>query len=169
MSKIVWLTGISGAGKTTLANSLFEEFKKRQLPVTILDGDKVRDFFEGDLGYSRQERIMNVRRIAFTAHELCQNGVNVIVANIAPYYEVRDFIRRKLSANYIQIYLKVSLDEVTRRDVKGLYKQFNTGNLENIIGADDGYDVPRNPDLVIQTGNEDAQTSLKKIIDFIFP
>src|SRR5437868_13061141 len=93
MSKIIWLTGLSGAGKTTLSELIVQDFKQSNLPVALLDGDVVRAFFEHDLGYERKDRIQNVKRIAFAAHLLALHGTNVIVANIAPYNEVRDFIR----------------------------------------------------------------------------
>jgi adenylylsulfate kinase len=167
MSKVIWLTGISGAGKTTLGDLLVAEFKNKKLPVVMLDGDVVRDFFENDLGYSRPERIQNVKRIAFAADLLAQNGVNVVVANIAPYFEARDFVRRKLKNRYVQIYVNSSLDTVSTRDVKGYYKKMSSGQMQNLIGVDDVYEPPRNPDLIIDTNNSSIENSLKKITDYL--
>lgn len=166
MSNIIWLTGISGAGKTTLGLALKEKFKNRYGSIEFLDGEAIRRFFGNDLGFSRKERILNVKRIAFAAMLVAENGTNVIVANIAPYYEVRDFIRKNLK-NYIQIYLKVSVEEAIRRDVKGHYKAYREGRLKDIIGLDDGYDVPRNPDLVIDTERETVEESLSRILNYL--
>lgn len=159
---VIWLTGISGAGKSTLAHRLLLEFQKREIPVEILDGDEIRAFFESDLGYTRKERMLNVRRIAFAAHLLSKHGVNVIVANIAPYYEVRDFIRRKIP-NYFQVYVEASDEVVKKRDVKGFYKKVANGLMSNMVGQDDVYDIPRRPDIVVRTDRQSIEESFVKI------
>lgn len=147
---VIWLTGISGSGKTTLSKALFNRLSTLDQPVEMLDGDEVRAFFENDLGYSRAEREANVRRIAFAAYMLAKNGVTVIVANIAPYCSVRNFIRAKLP-NYLQVYVKVPLETAQQRDVKGHYKNFKQNSNSPLIGVDDVYEEPRNPDLVVET------------------
>ena len=167
MARVIWLTGISGAGKSTLGERLRIEYLNKNLPVVFLDGDVVREFFENDLGYSRAERIQNVKRIAFAANLLAENGINVIVANIAPYYEVRDFIRRKLGAKYVQVFINSSIDTVSTRDVKGYYKKSSAGQMSNLIGVDDVYETPRNPDLMIDTNNSSIEESLKKILEYL--
>lgn len=167
MAKVIWFTGISGSGKTTLAEMLKTELERTNGHVELLDGDVVRDFFNNDLGYSREERMLNVRRIAFAAHLLCKNGINVIVANIAPYYEVRDFIRSRLGENYIQIFLNSSLEAVVARDTKGHYEKYHNGEEKNLIGLDDAYDVPRNPDLTLSTDQESAEKSFNKLREYI--
>ncbi len=163
---VIWLTGISGSGKSTIANLLHEEFTKLGVSSVILDGDIVRKFFEGDLGYTRAERIMNVRRIAFAAKMLAECGTTVIVANIAPYYGVRQFIRAK-TPNYVQVYVKASLDEVIRRDVQGHYAKYLAGEMTNIIGADEPYDVPRSPDIELDTEIETPDISCRRILDWL--
>lgn len=163
---VIWLTGISGSGKTTLGIGIKEYLEKKYSQVEFIDGDIVRGFFENDLGYSRKERILNVKRIAFAAMLVAKNGTNVVVANIAPYYEVRDFIRKHIK-NYIQIYLNISLEEVMRRDVKGHYAKYEKGKMDNLIGADDIYDVPRQPDLIVNTGETTSEESLSRIIEFL--
>jgi adenylylsulfate kinase len=159
---VIWLTGISGSGKTTLAREIVGRMKALGTSTETLDGDIVRDFFEGDLGYSPSERAMNVRRIAFAAKLLADHGVTVIVANIAPYYEVRDFIRRKIPS-YIQIYLKASIEKVGERDIKGHYGKARAGEMRNLVGVDDRYDVPRNPSLVIETDRESIEESAERL------
>ena len=166
MSNVIWLTGISGAGKTTLGFLLKNELEKKYGNIEFIDGDTVRDFFENDLGYARRDRILNVKRIAFAAMLVAKNGTNVIVANIAPYYEVRDFIKKRIK-NYIQIYVKASIEEVVKRDVKGHYKKYKDGTMNNLVGVDDNYDIPRSPDLIIDTEKESVEESLTKIINFL--
>ena len=166
MAHVIWLTGISGAGKTTLGKLIKEKLEQENKSVELLDGDMVRRFFEDDLGYTHRDRMFNVKRIAFAAMLLAKNGTNVVVANIAPYYEVRDFIRARID-NYIQIFLNVSLEEVMRRDVHGHYKKYKEGKIKNLIGVDDNYDVPRNPDLVIDTTSETVDESLTKIMHYL--
>lgn len=166
MAKVIWLTGLSGSGKTTLGLRLKAELEKKYGRVELLDGDAVRDFFENDLGYSRKERILNVKRIAFAAMLVARNGTHVIVANIAPYYEVRDFIRKHIK-DYIQIYLNASVEKVMERDVKGQYAKYKSGQMNNLIGIDDQYDIPRNPHLVIDTANESVGESLNRIMNYL--
>lgn len=163
---VIWLTGISGSGKTTLGKMLKKKLDKKNESVELIDGDKVREFFEHDLGYTRNDRIMNIKRITFAAKLLAENGTHVIVANIAPYYEVRDFIRKHIK-NYIQIYLKASLEGVMKRDVKGHYRKHANVVMKNIIGLDDKYDIPRNPDLIIDTEAESAEQSFEKILNYL--
>lgn len=166
MAKVIWLTGISGSGKTTLGLRLKEELQKRYGRVEFIDGDTVREFFEDDLGYTRDERISNIKRIAFAAMLLGRNQTHVIVANIAPYYEARDFVRRHIK-DYIQIYLRITPEEAAGRDVKGYYARHKSGELKNMVGLDETYDEPRNPDLIVDTGRETADESLKKILAYL--
>ena len=163
---VIWLTGISGAGKTTLSIALKKELESRGKQISLLDGDVVRDLFEGDLGVSKPDRIMNVRRVTFAAAMLADAGVDVIVANIAPYFEVRDFIRRKIK-NYYQIYVKTSVETVQKRDVKGLYAKFEKGEIKNLVGLDDPYEEPRCPDITVDSSIESEQDSLKRILEGI--
>lgn len=161
---VIWLTGMSGAGKTTLANLLHKEMLEQNLPVELLDGDVVRNFFQGDLGYSRLDRLANIKRITFAAMLLARNGVNVVVANIAPYYEARDFIRKNLP-NYLQIYVKASVESLISRDVQGHYAKYANSELTNLVGFDDVYEEPRNPNLIIDTDSENIDSSFIRIIN----
>ena len=161
--QVIWLTGISGAGKTTLALALVADLKAKGVSVELLDGDIVRDFFENDLGYTRKERILNVKRIAFAAKLLADHGVCAVVANIAPFFEVRDFIRKKLP-HYTQVYVKVSVDGARKRDVKGHYKKSSDGKLTDLIGVDDGYDEPRRADLVLDTEALSQAEAVKRLL-----
>ena len=163
---VIWLTGVSGSGKSTIANLLRLKLEPKVNDLHLLDGDEIRDFFEGDLGYSRNERVMNIRRVVFAASLLAEHGILVIVANIAPYFEVRDFIRRK-TKNYIQVYVRAPLEEVRRRDVKGFYRKYEKGEIKDIIGVDDQYEEPRSPDLIVNTVKEDPEKSTEKILEML--
>lgn len=166
MASVIWLTGISGSGKTTLGLKLKSELEKKYGRIEFIDGEDVRHFFENDLGYTREDRILNVKRISFAAMLVAKNGTNVIVANIAPYYEVRDLIRRHLD-NFIEIYLKIPIELAMKRDTKGHYNKSKQGKLNNFIGVDDNYDVPRNPDLIVETDKETIEESVNKILDLL--
>ena len=166
MGNVIWLTGLSGSGKTTLSLKLQEKLRELSVRTELQDGDEVREFFGADLSYERKDRIANVKRIGFAAHLLSRNGVNVIVANIAPYYEVRDFLRKNIP-NYIQIYLKSDLESSLKRASKGYYERLKNGNLRNFIGVDDVYDVPRTPDLTIDTINTGIAESVDIIMEHL--
>lgn len=166
MGMVIWLTGISGSGKTTLAKRLKDELDRKLNKVEILDGDIVREFFGDDLGYSREDRIFNVKRIALAAMLLAKNGITVIVANIAPFYEVRDFIRSKIPG-YIQVYLNASVEKCMERDVKGHYARAKQGEIKDMLGVDDIYDVPRNPHLVLDTDNSSIDECMGKLVDYL--
>lgn len=166
MAKVIWLTGISGSGKTTLGLRLQQELQKRYEHVEFIDGDMVRKFFGDGLGYTKEERIHNVKRIAFAAMLVAKNGTHVIVANIAPFYEIRDFVRRHIK-DFIQIYLRITSQEVAKRDVKGYYARYRSGEIKNMIGLDEAYDEPRNPDLIVDTGRETVDESFRKILDYL--
>ncbi|MCU0633616.1 MAG: adenylyl-sulfate kinase [Gemmatimonadaceae bacterium] len=163
---MVWLTGISGAGKSTLAMALADQLRADGHATEVLDGDLVRDFFDHDLGYSREDRTRNVMRIAFAAKLLADHGVIAIVANIAPYREVRARVRAKLPA-YTQVYVKVALATARARDVKGLYARHAAGAEQPLVGVDDGYDEPQHPDLVLDTDVLSVHDATERLIDVV--
>lgn len=166
MAAVIWLTGISGSGKTTLGRKLKQALENRYPKVEFIDGDLVRDFFKNDLGYSREERFMYVKRIVFAVMLLARNGIPVIVANIAGSYESRDFIREHLD-DYIQIYLKTSVEKVMERDVKGHYARYKNGEETCLVGLDEPYDEPRHPNLIVNTEFEAVGESFQKILAYL--
>ena len=163
---IVWLTGLSGAGKTTLAKGLELELKERGFLVEVLDGDKVRTHLSQGLGFSREDRNTNIRRIGFVANLLSRNGVVVIVAAISPYRDVRNELREQ-TTNFIEVYINAPLEVCELRDVKGLYAKARLGEIKGFTGIDAPYEEPLNPDIICYTSKETVQESINKIIKYI--
>ena len=161
---VIWLIGISGAGKTTLGNKLKEYFDSLNKDAFVIDGNFVREFFDDDLGFSKEDRIANIKRIILAAHILSQNNIITIVCNISPFEPLREFMRKKVR-DYNEIYLKRDLEICQKDDVKKIY-QNNIGKTE-IVGMDLKFDQPKNSDLIIDTGKESAEESFKKIINYL--
>lgn len=163
----LWFTGLSGAGKSTLTLALLPELYQRGLSVEVLDGDEVRTNLSKGLGFSKEDRDTNIRRIGYVARLLSRNGVGVISAAISPYAEVRDEIRQQVTkdgAAFVEIYIRASLETLVARDVKGLYKKAIAGEIKNFTGVSDPYEPPVNPELVIETDNEPIETSVGRIL-----
>ncbi len=162
----LWFTGLSGAGKTTLAQRLYEELKvKRGLKVELLDGDVVRTNLSKGLGFSKEDRDTNIRRIGFVCNLLTRNDVIAIAAAISPYEAVREEVRQLIGPDkFVLVYVKAPLEVVIERDVKGLYKKALAGEIPNFTGISDPYEEPRNPDVVVYTDRETVEESVEKIL-----
>jgi adenylyl-sulfate kinase len=161
----VWLTGLSGAGKSTIASLLAPELSVRGCKVEVLDGDEVRTHLSKGLGFSREDRDVNIGRISFVASLLVKHGVAVITAAISPYAQARADARRRIgNARFVEVYVRCSLDELVRRDVKGLYAKAIAGELEHFTGVSDPYEAPENPDVVVDSEFETAEASVSKIL-----
>src|SRR5947199_1894925 len=144
----LWLTGLSGAGKTTLTEKLVPELRARAVSVEVLDGDEVRTNLSKGLGFSKEDRDTNIRRIGYVSRLLARNGVGVITAAISPYREVRDEVRRAVEedgAQFIEVFVKCPLEVLKERDVKGLYKKALAGEIEEFTGVSDPYEAPLAP------------------------
>jgi adenylyl-sulfate kinase len=163
----LWFTGLSGAGKSTITEHLVEELKGRGSKIEVLDGDIVRENLSKGLGFSKEDRDINIRRIAFVADMLSRNEVPVITAAISPYAEIRDEAREMMNGRFIEAYVKVSLEEAERRDVKGLYAKARAGEIKEFTGVSDPYEAPENPELVLDTENETPEESAAKIIAYL--
>lgn len=162
----ILLTGLSGSGKTTIAKRLHQELTKRGYTNERLDGDVVRQHLTKDLGFTKEDRDKNIRRVGFLAHMLTRNNVIVTMANIAPYMAIREEIRQ-LIGNFIEVYVKAPIEVCEQRDVKGLYDKAKAGIIKNFTGISDPYEEPVNPELVCETNKETVEESVQKVLDVL--
>ncbi len=154
----IWFTGLSGAGKSTLSEIIEQRLREHGHKVEVLDGDVVRTHLSKGLGFSREDRDTNIKRIAFVCGLLSRNGVICISAAISPYREAREWARQEIG-NFVEIYISCPLEVCQERDVKGLYKLVAEGKLKGFTGVDDPYEPPVNPELVIETNRETPEES----------
>jgi adenylylsulfate kinase len=167
---VIWLTGLSGAGKTTLARAISRELAGNGLPVETLDGDEVRETLSRGLGFSREDRDTNVRRIGFVARLLARNGVIVLASVISPYQQARDDVRRMVEddgARFVEIFVRCPLGVLIERDVKGLYKKALAGEIAHFTGVSDPYEAPASPDLAVDSSAESVEQGARKIISHL--
>ncbi len=160
----LWFTGLSGAGKTTIAEIVERELRQRYGKIEVLDGDIVRTNLSKGLGFSREDRDTNVLRIGFVADLLTRNGVGVIVSAISPFKEVRDQVRRNVGEGFIEIFVDAPLDVCAERDVKGLYKKAFAGEIPQFTGVSDPYEPPAAPELHIKTNEEEPYESARRVV-----
>jgi len=160
---ILWFTGLSGAGKTTISKVVAEKLKQRGQKVEILDGDIVRENLSKGLTFSKEDRDINIRRIGFVAHLLSRNGVVAITAAISPYKAIRNEIR-EMYDNFMEVYINAPLEVCEQRDVKGLYAKARSGEIKNFTGIDDPYEPPDNPEITCCTDQESLDESVAHVI-----
>jgi adenylyl-sulfate kinase len=163
----IWFTGLSGSGKTTLARSLINELKACDVKVELLDGDEVRTNLSQGLGFSKEDRDTNIRRIGYVSRLLSRNGVGVITAAISPYREIRDEVRHLITRDggeFIEVYVQCPIHVLIERDVKGLYKRALAGEIKEFTGVSDPYEEPLNPEVTVKTDCESIEESASKII-----
>lgn len=158
----IWFTGLSGAGKSTLSEAIEKRLKARGRNIEILDGDIVRTHLSKGLGFSREDRDTNIKRIAFVCGLLTRNGVICISAAIAPYIEARKWARQEIG-NFVEVYVKCPIEVCRQRDVKGLYKLVDEGKITGFTGVDDPYEEPEHPELVVETSKETIEESVGRI------
>ena len=161
---VIWLFGISGCGKTTLGRRLKSYCDERGLNTCLIDGDIVRSFFDNDLGYTIEDRQANIKRIILATYLLNESNVIPIVCNISPFEELREFSRKKIK-DYNLIYLKRSLDECERNDIKSVYKK--SRKTETTVGIEICFDEPQNIDLLLETGKETIDESFGKLLGYL--
>lgn len=162
----LWFTGLSGAGKSTIAHILEKKLKEKGLKAEILDGDIVRTHLSKGLGFTKEDRDANIRRIGYVASLLSRNGVIAITAAISPYREIRDEVR-EMHENFIEVYAKCPLDVLEKRDVKGLYKKARAGEIPQFTGISDPYEEPQNPEIIVETDKDNPEDSANKILKWL--
>src|ERR671911_2534731 len=160
----LWFTGLSGAGKTTISKLIEAELRGRRNRVEVLDGDVVRENLSKGLGFSKEDRDTNIRRIAFVADLLSRNGVPVITAAISPYREIRQEARDMMGDRFIEVFVKASVEACAERDIKGLYKKAFAGEIKEFTGVSDPYEEPLNAEITLDTENESPDESAGKLI-----
>ncbi len=164
---VVWFTGLSGAGKTTLAMKLYEKFIAYGLKVEILDGDTVREDLTKDLGYSKEDRDENIRRVGYVAKLLSKNGIITIASFISPYKKHRLELRKEIN-NFIEVYVDTPIEICEKRDIKGMYSKAKQGKIKNFTGVSDPYEEPENPEIKISGAHyEEIEYLINKIIEYL--
>mgnify|MGYP005838756747 CR=1 FL=1 len=160
----VWLTGLPASGKTTIALALEKALRKKGLNVEVLDGDEVRKNLSPDLGFTREDREIHAKRVAYVTKLLVRNGVAVIVGLISPFRNFREDARNQIG-NFVEVWVKCPLEECIRRDPKGLYKKAINGEINDLTGIQDTYEEPLNPEVIVDTSKETVEESVKKILE----
>ena len=158
----LWFTGLSGAGKSTISERIFHRLKSAGAKVELLDGDVVRTHLSKGLGFSKEDRDTNVRRIGFVSELLSRNGVIALVAAISPYREVREEVRERIGS-FVEVYVHCPVEVLAERDVKGLYKKALAGEIPAFTGVSDPYEPPANPEIIIDSSNEAVDHSVEKV------
>jgi adenylylsulfate kinase len=160
----IWLTGLSGAGKTTITQALEQKLLAEGYDIEVLDGDVVRTNLTKGLGFSKADRDENIRRIGFVANLLTRHGVIVLVSAISPYREIREEVKQKIGS-FMEVFVNAPLNVCEERDVKGLYQQARKGEIKGFTGIDDPYEAPLDPEVECRTDLEELEESVAKVWD----
>ncbi|MCG8416932.1 MAG: adenylyl-sulfate kinase [Proteobacteria bacterium] len=167
---VVWFTGLSGSGKSTLSGRIAELLRPTGLPVELLDGDIIRTNLSKGLGFSKDDRDTNIRRIGFVSRLLARNGVLVFAAAISPYEAIRAEQRQLVEADgadFCEVFMKCQLEVLIQRDVKGLYKRALAGEIENFTGISDPYEPPSRPDVIVESDSETVEIGIKRVLNVL--
>lgn len=160
---VIWMTGLPGSGKTTISIALRDYYKTKNLPVDILDGDELRSTISRDLGFSPADRKEHNRRVIIMAKLLAKNGITTIVPLISPFRSIRSEARKEIP-NFVEVFVKASLDACIKRDPKGLYKKAQRGEIQNMTGISSPYEEPENPELVLDTEKYDVAKCIDMLV-----
>ncbi|MFW6285753.1 MAG: adenylyl-sulfate kinase [Nanoarchaeota archaeon] len=163
---VLWFTGLSGAGKTTLANEVSKNLYSLDIVCQRLNGDEMREHITSDLTYNREDRIKNIKRVSYIANLLSKNNIKVVADFITPYREMREYLRDNI-CNYIEVFVYAPLEECEKRDIKGLYKRAREGKIEHFTGIDDRFDNPIKPHIIVNTKEEEIEQSVEKILNYL--
>ena len=169
-SFLLWFTGLSGSGKSTIANVVEQKLFQQGIKTYTLDGDNIRKGINNDLSFSPEDRTENIRRIAEVANLMIDAGLVVLAAFVSPYKKDRENIKSIVKdVNFVEIFINTSIEECERRDVKGLYKKARAGEIKNMTGISAPYEAPENPDIEIKTEDESIEAAAQRIVDYITP
>lgn len=169
-SFLIWFTGLSGSGKSTIANQLEIELFKKGIKTYSLDGDNIRKGINKDLSFIPKDRTENIRRIAEIANLMIDAGLVVLASFVSPYKKDRENIKNVVKdVNFVEVFVNTSLEECEKRDVKGLYKKARAGEIKNMTGLTSPYEAPENPDIEIKTEEETVESAVNKIYQYIIP
>ncbi len=163
---VIWFTGLPCSGKTTLSKEIEKYFQNRDLPIQRLDGDVVRKTISEDLGFSKKDRDINIKRMAYLAQMLSGHGINVVSAFVSPYQTMRNFARA-LQEDFVEVYVKCEKEKCIERDVKGMYARAEKGEIKDFTGVQDPFEEPCDPEVTVNTKNETVEESVQKIINYI--
>ena len=160
----LWFTGLSGSGKSTISERVARELKKKGLAVEVLDGDIVRTNLSKGLGFSREDRDENIKRVGFVCQLLARNGVAAVASVISPYREARDHNRKKIP-DFVEVYVRCPVEVCAQRDIKGLYQKAKAGEIKGFTGVDDPYEEPLRPEIICDTDQESIEQSVAKVLE----
>jgi adenylyl-sulfate kinase len=161
---VVWLTGLSGSGKTTIARTVEDALKSMNRCVVVLDGDEIRKHISSDLGFSKRDRELNVERVSYLSHILSRSGIITIVALISPFRTSRDYARKLIGGDFVEVWVKCSMETCKKRDPKGLYAKVIAGEITNFTGIDQNYEIPLKPEIVLDTDKETSSLCAERIL-----
>jgi len=163
-ARVIWFTGLSGSGKTTLARALCTALEELGHEIEFLDGDQIRSLFPNS-GFTREERHAHIGRVGFLASRLHAHGVTVVAALVSPYEDSRQFVRRMCGAGFVEVFVSTPIEVCEARDTKGLYLRARRGEIRSFTGIDDPYEVPRAPELTLDTSQTSVSEGVKRILE----